>query len=263
MKTKKENKFLTESITQLKNKKKVLLLTTSNRWSQSAEIPKSTELAIKIQKELQKFGVKAELIDVTKLNIYPCEGNVSGKNGNDCGPKGAILNDKKKNPSGYHRCWASINNANDELWKVSKALFESDCVVFFASVRWGQLNSYYQKLIERLTWIENRHSTLGEENIVGKIDAGLILIGQNWNGKVALKTQKEVLKFFGFKVNPKLCWEWHYTTPEDETNESYKNAAEEFQKEFLEFLDDWLENHLKTHDAKYAKYFKENKIKAL
>lgn len=28
----------------------------------------------------------------------------------------------------------------------------------------------------------------------------------------------------------------------------------------LEFLKDWLENHLKIHDKKYAKYFKENKL---
>jgi len=36
---------------------------------------------------------------------------------------------------------------------------------------------------------------------------------------------------------------------------------ENIGEEFLLFLKDWLENHLKTHDQKYAKYFKENKIK--
>lgn len=46
------------------------------------------------------------------------------------------------------------------------------------------MNSFYQKLIERLTWLENRHSSLGEENILQKIDAGLIAIGHNWNGAV-------------------------------------------------------------------------------
>lgn len=36
---------------------------------------------------------------------------------------------------------------------------------------------------------------------------------------------------------------------------------EDVSDEFLHFLIDWLENHLKKYDFKYAKYFKENKIK--
>jgi len=85
-------------------------------------------------------------------------------------------------------------------------------------------------LIERLTWIEYMHSTLKEENIVASIKAGLIVIGQNWNGENALETQKRVLQYFGFQVNPKQCWNWQYTqNAEDETNESYKQAAQEFE----------------------------------
>jgi multimeric flavodoxin WrbA len=53
-----------------------------------------------------------------------------------------------------------MNHKDDELWKISKPLFEADVVIFFSSIRWGQTNSYYQKIIERLTWLENRHSTL-------------------------------------------------------------------------------------------------------
>ena len=37
--------------------------------------------------------------------------------------------------------------------------------------------------------------------------------------------------------------------------------GEDVGKEFALFLKDWLEDHLKKHDFKYAKYFKENKIK--
>jgi len=230
----KNKKLFFETLKCLRTKKKVLFLCTSNRWEGGAEKPKSTLLAEKIAEELKKEGVKATLIEVPKLNIYPCEGNISGEKGNDCGPKSALLNDKNKNPSGYHRCWASINNANDELWKITKELFNSDSVVFFTSVRWGQTNSIHQKLIERLTWIENRHTTLGEENILKKIDAGLIVIGHNWNGAVALATQKQVLKFYGFHVVPKLCWNWQYTqNAKDESGESYKKAAKEFASTFL------------------------------
>jgi hypothetical protein len=38
-----------------------------------------------------------------------------------------------------------------------------------------QANMYYQNLIERLNWIENRHTTLGESNIVKDIETGFHL----------------------------------------------------------------------------------------
>lgn len=227
-------KHLQKTITHLKTKNKILFLTTSNRWIPKdglAEKAKSTELAEMMQSLLGQE--KVTIIDVPELLIFPCEGNISSKDGNMCGIKASLLKDEKKNPSGLHRCWASINNPKDELWKISKALFESDCVIFFGSVRWGQMNSFYQKLIERLSWLENRHSTLGEKNVLAKIDAGIIATGHNWNGKNVIKTQKDVLKFYGFKVVPQLCWNWQFTTPEDESNASYKKAITAFQKTFL------------------------------
>jgi multimeric flavodoxin WrbA len=215
----------------LKKKKKVLFITTSNRWSGDKEKPKSTKLAY----ELKKYLKNATIIEVPKLNIFNCEGNVSTRKGNKCGEKSAKLKDKRKNPSGFHRCWASINNPKDELWKISKPLFESDCVIFFGSIRWGQANAYYQKLIERLTWIENMHSTLGEKNIISDIDAGVIFIGQNWNGKNVISTQKKVLKYYGFKTPRTISWNWQYTSKiNDETNESYKNSYLRFKDTFIE-----------------------------
>jgi multimeric flavodoxin WrbA len=170
------------------NKKKILFLTTSNRWEGDKELPKSSIIADELIKKLGSDNIN--LINVSKLKIFPCEGNVSRKDGNSCGIKKALLKDDKKNPSGHHRCWASLNNKSDELWKVSKELFESDAVIFFSSVRWGQANMYYQNLIERLTWIENRHATLGEKNIVEDIESGFICVGQNWNGENVTEVQK-------------------------------------------------------------------------
>jgi multimeric flavodoxin WrbA len=183
----------------------------------------------------KKVGTqKVTIFDVPKLKIYPCEGNVSTNKGNSCGLLDACLKDKSKNPSGFHRCWASYNNPDDQLWQISKELFKSDAVVFFGSVRWGQMNSNYQKLIERLTWIENRHSTLGENNIVKKIEAGIIIVGQNWKGQEVLQTQKSVLRFFGFKVSKELSWNWQFSSDEnDENNKSYLEASKVFSKTFL------------------------------
>ena len=225
-------KNLAQTLDILKKKKKVLRLSCSNRYNwdeNNIDTPKSKILATYLKEEL---GDKAVFIDVPELNIVSCEGNVSRKEGNSCGIKKALLKDDKKNPSGYHRCWASLNEKSDELWKISKELFDSEVVLFFVSIRWGQANMYYQKLIERLTWIENRHTTLGEKNIIQNIESGLIAVGQNWNGEQVTEVQKKVHEFYGFKPNEDLYWNWQFTkNVKDETQKSYKEAFPKFVKD--------------------------------
>jgi len=221
------------SIDYLKNKKHVLLICTSNRWEGSEDIPKSTQIAKIYEAELPK----TTLIDASKLKIYDCEGNISDKiKGNHCGLIGSKLKDKEKNPSGEHRCWASINNEDDELWKITKVLLDDvDAVMFFGSVRWGQANAVYQRLIERLTWLQNRHETFNEKNLLEKIDAGVVFFGHNWKGEQVLQTQKSVLKFFGFNVPEKMSWNWQWTNdPYNETIKSYNDETKDFEKQFGE-----------------------------
>lgn len=219
------------TIEYLQQKSRILFLTTSNRWSgETQDLPKSTQLAYRMKDLLDD---RVTIIDVPALKIYPCEGNVSTKRGNSCGEKAALLQDPEKNPSGCHRCYASLNNPDDELWKISKILLASDAVVFFGSIRWGQMNAFYQKLIERLTWLENRHSTFGESNLLASIDAGLIAVGHNWHGADVVELQKQVHTFFGFQTPPELYWNWSFTTSEDESNRSYQEAANAFRETFL------------------------------
>jgi hypothetical protein len=91
---------------------------------------------------------------------------------------------------------------------------------------------YYQNLIERLTWIENRHATLGEDNIVKNIESGFICVGQNWNGENVTEVQKKVHDFYGFKTNDNLYWNWQYgNNINDESQESYKKAYNKFVKD--------------------------------
>jgi hypothetical protein len=212
----------------LDKKGKVLLLTTSNRWSKHetelGDIPKSTRIAQVIQRSLGAH--KCTIVEIPKLKIYSCEGNVSSKDGNSCGVRASKLQDKEKNPTGHLRCWASYNNEDDELWKVVTPLLESNVVIFLGSIRWGQANAYYQKLIERLDWLENRWTTLGESNIIKDIESGFIFIGQNWNGSNVVKTQKQVHNFYGFKPVDLLYFNWQYTEDvNDESKDSYKDAA--------------------------------------
>jgi multimeric flavodoxin WrbA len=224
---------LEKTITELDKLDKVLLLACSNRYNwdeNNIDIPKSTIIAMIIQEAL---GDKAVLIDVPELTIHPCEGNVSRKDGNSCGVKKSLLKDDKKNPSGLHRCWASLNEKDDELWRISKELFESNAVIFFTSIRWGQASMFYQKLIERLTWLENRYSTLGESNVIKDIQSGFICTGQNWHGLDVVDTQRKVHYFYGFKPNDKFYWNWQYTSKvTDETQTSYKDSFGAFAKKF-------------------------------
>ena len=75
---------------------------------------------------------------------------------------------------------------------------------------------------------------MGEDNIVKNTDAGIIAIGQNWNGKNVINTESQVLKYFGFKTPNELAWNWQYTSNDlDESQESYKAAVKSFDKTFL------------------------------
>jgi hypothetical protein len=223
---------LKNTIKELEKYKKVLLLTCSNRGEEvsKTQLPKSSILARVIHNNLDN----STIIDVTKLKIYPCEGNVSRMEGNVCGIKEALLDDPEKNPSGYHRCWASVHNPDDELWKISKELFESDCVVFFASVRWGAANMFYQKLIERLNWINNRFIPYGEENIIKDISSGFIIIGQHKYGDDIAELQYNNHEYYGFNVNKELYWNWNAEDIEfdDETLQGYLDSYPEFFDEF-------------------------------
>jgi multimeric flavodoxin WrbA len=214
--------------------KKVTFVTTSNRGSyvsKKGESPKSTQLAYHFAQKLKERGVKVELFDGSALKIYNCLGCVSEVNGNHCGSKDSELKDKDKNPNGLLRCWASHDYEDDELWKISKSMYESQAIIFFGSQRWGNVNAIYQKIIERLDWIESLHTTLGEKNSVADIYAGMILLGQNWRVAETLEVQKQVLDFFGFKTSDDLFLGWQYTRDVyDESQESYKNAPATFEQ---------------------------------
>jgi len=207
--------------------KKIVFLTTSNRWEGEKELPKSSIIADELKKRLDNV----DIINVSKLKIFACEGNVSTHKGNNCGVKDALL--KTNNPNKFIRCWASVNNKSDEMHKVANAIYDADVVIFFGSIRWGKMNAIYTQLIERLTWLENRHTTLGESNLLKDKECGIVAVGHNWNGEEAVKLEKEVLGFFGFKTPTQLSFNWQFTKDKfDETKKGYKDEYSTFLKEF-------------------------------
>jgi|688.fasta_scaffold16235_16 multimeric flavodoxin WrbA len=213
--------------------KKVTFITTSSRSpyvEKFGESPKSSQLALNIAERLRRKEIEVDVIDASKLNIHNCLGCVSEIHGNNCGVKESAVKDKEKNPHGHLRCWASHDFKDDELYKIANSIYDSQAVIFFGSQRWGSVNAIYQKVIERLDWIENMHTTLGEKNTVSDIQAGLVVIGQNWNVNHSLTIQKKVLEYFGFQVPEGLFMGWQYTRDEnDENPESYRNAPNTFE----------------------------------
>jgi multimeric flavodoxin WrbA len=213
--------------------KKVTFITTSSRSpyvEKFGESPKSSQLARNLAEKLKQRDIKVEIIDAAKLNIHNCLGCVSEIHGNNCGVKESAVKDDVKNPHGHLRCWASHDFEDDELYKIANAIYDSQAVVFFGSQRWGSVNAIYQKVIERLDWIENMHTTLGEKSTVENIMMGLVVIGQNWQVDQSLTTQKKVLEFFGFQVPEELFMGWQYTRDSnDESPESYKASPDAFE----------------------------------
>jgi multimeric flavodoxin WrbA len=230
--------------------KKVLMITTSNRWSGSDDIPKTTQLAEEMAQKLydDRGQNMATIMDITKMHIYHCEGNVSDKKGNSCGVKGSTID--HDNPTGNIRCWASFNHKDDELHKVANAIFEADVVLFFISTRWGQANAFYQKLIERLNWIENRWSTLEGDQLMKSKEAGCVVLGHNWNTESIMENQMQVYRWYGFQVPREIsyCWQWTSDVT-DESAEGYLQDPKDFKEDFgigTKFISESYEKWIKS-----------------
>jgi hypothetical protein len=89
----------------------------------------------------------------------------------------------------------------------------------------------YQRLFERLSWIENRFTTLGEAPIpaLRKLEAGMVLFGHNWNDRQVLATQKKNFGWFQWKTPAALSFYWQYTArAEEESQASYRDARAQF-----------------------------------
>lgn len=218
----------------LSAEKRVLFITTSNRGkyiSSKGEKPKSTRLAEHLKDLLEKKGTEVVLMDASKLKIHNCLGCVSELKGNMCGSPESKLKDKEKNPHGHLKCWASLDYKDDELWKIANEIYTCGAIIFFASNRWGSPNAIYQKLIERLDWIESSHTTYEGPNTVKEKKAGMILLGQNWRVQESLEVQYHVLNFFGFETPEDLFMGWQFTRDvSDETQESYQESANYFEQ---------------------------------
>jgi len=93
---------------------------------------------------------------------------------------------------------------------------------------------YYQKLIERLNWINNRFVPLGEDNVIKNIESGFMIVTQHYGGEPITENQMDMHDYFGFKVNPALYsyWQAEDIYFDDETLRGYLESYPRFYSEF-------------------------------
>jgi len=79
--------------------------------------------------------------------------------------------------------------------------------------------------------------------------------------RVHFSTEEEIFEKYNYPYAKEHLLEHLKLTEKAMSFYDRAKKGEDIGEELMLFLKDWLENHLKTHDFKYAKYFKENKIK--
>lgn len=144
--------------------------------------------------------------------------------------------------AGKYRCWAnklshekpSEYGGKDEMGVIYDALDWCDLVIWGTSVRWGSHSALMQKIIERMTNIENRVVVYGEENYVKGKKCGVVVTGNNYESDSVANHLAQQLGWFGFDTNPGRTFTWqksqdiHYEQ-EDNNNdplEAYLNSKE-------------------------------------
>lgn len=154
-------------------------------------------------------NVETKFIDANQLHIVQnLSCYASGKK--NCASKEA----------GQYRCWAnllSIENpkeygGKDEMGEIYDGIEWADIVLFSTSVRWMSHSALFQKIIERLNTLENRHSVYNEKHPLANKKAGVIVIGQHYQSQQVASHLCEVLSQLGFITDSSLgVYTWQRT----------------------------------------------------
>lgn len=108
--------------------------------------------------------------------------------------------------AGQYRCWAhKLSHDNpenyggaDEMGLIYDNIAWADIVIFATSVRWESHSAVLQKVIERLTTIQNRHVVYNEPNsLLGK-KCGVVVTGHNAKAQSVASHLLEVFQWIGF-----------------------------------------------------------------
>lgn len=119
--------------------------------------------------------------------------------------------------AGAYRCWAhklshenpSAYGGRDEMGVLYDGFLWADTVVFATSVRWESHSAILQKIIERMTTLQNRAVVYGEPNPLSGKRCGVVVTGHNAKAQSVASHLLEVFQWLGFDTAffSQLVWQ--------------------------------------------------------
>jgi len=165
------------------NKIKVLCISASPRGAESESEKMLTQLMLWIK----KYGGEAELLRLAEKNILQCEGCYS------------------KTRHGEKCTYPCIHEGKDDTAEVLKEIVNADALAIATPIYWGSGSALIQRLIEKLTAVENNSDKFagGKDPLEGK--PFLLMCSQESEGaSLALSQISWALNHLGMVSLP-----WH------------------------------------------------------
>lgn len=143
-------------------------------------------------------GYKVRVIDASQLHVV---------NNLSCYSSGK--SDCASYDAGKYRCWAhklshdtpSEYGGKDQMGSLYDAYDWADIVIFGTSVRWESHSAILQKIIERMTTLQNRDVVYGERNPLQDKRCGVVVTGHNSMAQNVAAHLLRVFEWLGFTTN--------------------------------------------------------------
>lgn len=155
---------------------------------------------------LESRGHVVKFIDASKLHIV---------NNLSCYSSGKF--NCASYDAGKYRCWAHKLSHDephkfggaDQMGVVYDAYEWADCVVFGTSVRWESHSAILQKIIERMTTLQNRNVVYCEPNPLNKKRCGVVVTGHNSMAQKVAAHLLRVFEWLGFtdSIYNQIVWQ--------------------------------------------------------
>lgn len=120
---------------------KVLCISGSPREADS----KSEDMLRQLMGEVEKFGGKAEFLRLSEKNIKQCEGCYS------------------KTRDGSKCTYPCIHDKEDDTSEILRKIILADAMAISSPVYWGGACALVQRLIEKMTSLENNQNDIGKK----------------------------------------------------------------------------------------------------
>lgn len=183
---------------------KVLLISTTTHATKST----SRRLLERVEARVVSGGCEVRYVDANTLHIV---------NNLSCYAGGKF--NCASFDAGRYRCWAhKLSHENpdayggaDQMGVLYDGFRWADVVVFATSVRWESHSALLQKIIERMTTLQNRATVYGEPNPLSTKRCGVLVTGHNAKAQSVASHLIEVFQWLGFESCFFYQMVWQFT----------------------------------------------------